>query len=82
MLVVLRQFADMSGDHSGPTEDVVSGERLFVVEGVADFAAACHETVACTGRLCCCLPPKCKARMHRLSLSWPQEATFEIFSDQ
>ncbi len=47
----------MSGDHSRLTEDVVSGERLFVVEGVADFAAACRETVACTGRLCCCCHP-------------------------
>ena len=56
MFAVLIQFADMSGDHSGLAEDVVSGERLFVLEGVADFAAACRET-ACIGRLCCCCHP-------------------------
>lgn len=47
----------MSGDHSGLTEDFVSGERLFVVEGVADTAAACRRKVACTGSLCCCCNP-------------------------
>jgi len=57
VLAVLRFFANMSGDHCGLTEDVVSGERLFVVEGVSDIAAACRENVACTGRLCCCCRP-------------------------
>ena len=48
---MLMKFADMSSDHSGLAEHLVSGERLFVVEGVADFAAACRETVAYSGRL-------------------------------
>ncbi len=57
MLAVLIQVADMSGDHSGLAEEVVSGERLFVVEGVADFAAACRDTAASSDRLCCCCHP-------------------------